>query len=138
LKHLKAVALPPNIVIMQFPPVPVPDDLVVHLPSREGQQQPTEDRSNARISGCIEMYLGSDTIRGDDNITLLMDLAAHHRDPTQYEARFVDKRNKKKVQENYRRKVRSAEAHGAPLPHQDWSAMAAVLKRIITAHQTES
>jgi hypothetical protein len=137
LKQLKAVALPPNIVIMQFPPVPVPDDLLVRLPPLEGRQQPAGDPMNARISGCIEMYLGSDTIRGDDNVTLLMDLAAHHRDPGQYEAHFVDKRNKKKVQENYRRKVRSAVAHGGPIPHQDWSAMAAVLKCIVTAYQTK-
>ncbi|WP_091191982.1 hypothetical protein [Micromonospora narathiwatensis] len=138
LKQLKAVALPPNIVLMQFPAVPIPDYLVAQLPPSEGQHRPTEDRSNARISGCIEMYLGSDTIRGDDNVTLLMDLTFHHRDPSHYEARFADKRNKKKVQENYRRKVRLAEAHGGPLPHQDWSAMATVLKRIISAHQTES
>ncbi|MEV0811282.1 hypothetical protein [Micromonospora sp. NPDC050200] len=137
LRQLKAVALPPNIVIMQFPPVPVPDDLLVRLPPLEGRQQSTGDPRNARISGCVEMYLGSDTIRGDDNVTLLMDLAAHHRDPGQYEARFVDKRNKKKVQENYRRKVRTAVAHGGPLPHQDWSAMAAALKCIVTVQQTK-
>ncbi|MGI5151382.1 hypothetical protein ACQEVC_34300 [Plantactinospora sp. CA-294935] len=137
LKQLKAVALPPNIVIMQFPLVPVSDALLVRLPPLEGRQQSTGDPRNARISGCVETYLGSDTIRGDDNVTLLMDLAPHHRDPGQHEARFVDKRNKKKVQDNYRRKVRAAVAHGGPLPNQDWSAMAAALKCIVTAHQTK-
>ena len=137
LKQLKAVALPPNIVIMQLPPVPVPDDLLICLPPLDSRHHSTGNPGNARISGCVEMYLGSDAICGDDNVTVLMDLAAHHRDPGQYEARFVDRRNKKKVQENYRRKVRAAVAHGGPLPHQDWSAMADALKCIVTAHQTK-
>jgi hypothetical protein len=38
---------------------------------------------------------------------------------------------------SYCRKAQLAEAHGVQPPQQDWSGMAAILHRIVIAHQTE-
>lgn len=137
MRSLKTMPLPPNIFILQFPSIPVPEEWLVHLPELEDAQQPTQGSRRPQISGCVEMYLGADAIRGEGDPMLDMEIAVHHRDPLQYEGRFADKRNKNRVQDRYRRKVRAALANGGQLPNQDWSGMAAVLHRIITAHQSE-
>ena len=124
LRPLSSISLPKNIVIRQYPDIPLAESYPTIGPNGVASMNVNG------LAGSIELYLGADVLRDEAGNLTPIQWRGYERGLDRYQGEILSKSD---IQARFDHKLKTCEADESAIPSFDWDGVRAILGAMTTA-----